>query len=103
MPTINKLKRHNKPCNDNKKNGNDRKIRQSYYRTTEWKKLRSAKLQEHPLCELCNEALAEDVHHIISFMSVSDEMGKMTLFYDPANLMALCRKCHNKMHQKSKL
>ena len=102
MPTINKLKRHNKPHNDNRKNDNDRKIRQSYYQTTKWKKLRAAKLQEHPLCELCNKELAEDVHHIISFMSVPDEMGRMTLFYDPANLKKKKKKCHNKIHKFNK-
>ena len=49
----------------------NRESRQKIYQTTEWKKLRLAKLQQNPLCEPCLTkgvvTPAIDIHHIDSF------------------------------------
>lgn len=59
-----------------------------------WQKASKAFLASHPLCEEC---LAEGrytkamvVDHIVPFR------GDKRLQYDPANLQALCKECHDK-------
>ena len=75
--------------------------RQKVYQSAKWKKLRSAKLQADPLCEVCLEedkiTPAEDVHHIDSFMNYT---GANRLFkaYDYNNLKSVCKDCHGKIH-----
>jgi 5-methylcytosine-specific restriction protein A len=97
MPYINKP-----PKKGNKRNEHTtpRELRQKYYNTTEWKKLRLLYLKEHPLCEEClNEGrvtTAEDIHHKNSPFK-NGECNK-NLFLDYNNLMALCKLCHNKKH-----
>ena len=58
----------------------------------------------NPLCELClqeNKTVpAEDIHHIISFMSTDDPQQRLFLAYDYDNLMSLCKQCHQKIHNK---
>ncbi|MCI1681428.1 MAG: HNH endonuclease [Bacteroides sp.] len=43
---------------------------------------------------------AEDIHHIVSFMSTDDVYRRKELAYDFNNLMSLCKKCHQKIHNK---
>ncbi|WP_278723598.1 HNH endonuclease [Bacteroides finegoldii] len=43
---------------------------------------------------------AEDIHHIISFMSTDDPVQRAFLAYDYDNLMSLCKKCHQAAHNK---
>ncbi|EEF91931.1 hypothetical protein BACCELL_00400 [Bacteroides cellulosilyticus DSM 14838] len=43
---------------------------------------------------------AEDIHHIISFMSTDDPQQRLFLAYDYDNLMSLCKQCHQKIHNK---
>lgn len=82
-----------------------KKERDEIYTSTKWKKLRSAYLQQNPLCELCyNEGRitpAIDVHHIISFMSTDNHLKRISLAYNPDNLMSLCKQCHQKVHSIS--
>lgn len=60
----------------------------------QWRKLRTRFLNEHPLCEQCRSegkyVPATEVHHI---KPVADG-GKN----DVDNLMALCRRCHARIH-----
>lgn len=68
-----------------------------FYKTTKWKKLRSAVLRRDGyLCAMCKRygraTEATTVHHI----KHADEYPE--LIYDPKNLMSLCEGCHNKMH-----
>lgn len=90
------------------RNDQNRKLRQKFYQTQEWKNLRLARLYEYPLCEVCllkgkvnNEevlTLAEDVHHLRSFTQ-GRTFGEMeALFYDPDNLCSVCKKCHADIH-----
>ena len=97
MPTI------TKPL---KKTRLDRNIyheeRARVYRTARWRRLREMKLMHDPLCELCLEegrtTPAEDVHHITSFMSVTDPTQRQFLAYDYNNLQSLCKVCHQRTH-----
>ena len=99
MPYLKKSKRHSAST---RRKTESRKLRQSVYCTERWKRMRIGYLMQHPVCELCERrgivTLAVDVHHIRSFqLSRGDEM----LFhaYNPANLMALCKHCHNFIHR----
>lgn len=107
MPTINLGK---KPKREFKKssNGQNKKIRSKFYSTDEWKKLRLAKLYETQLCEVCSAkgriekreilTLAEDVHHLRSFMKGGNYNEQAMLFFDYNNLCSICKKCHSEIH-----
>lgn len=76
------------------------------YQTTQWQRLRLAKLVDSPLCEDClkvgRTTEAIDVHHEISFMSVEDEAHRYRLAFDYGNLRSLCKQCHQKRHNNDK-
>ncbi|MEG1838463.1 MAG: HNH endonuclease signature motif containing protein [Bacteroidaceae bacterium] len=97
MPTLYKPKK-NKPSEGNTYNDDRRKI----YTSTRWRKLRAWKLANNPLCEMCEAKgivrPAEDIHHITSFMSTYNEDQRKFLAYDYDNLMSLCKRCHQKIH-----
>lgn len=99
MPTINKL-----PKQKRKSNGDNRKIRIKFYNSTKWQKLRNTKLSDQPLCEKCLEnnriTLANQVHHIVSFMSATNDDDRSILFFDYDNLMSICESCHGDIHGK---
>ena len=52
------------------------------------------------LCELCKEDLAEETHHLQE-QHLADDNGRIGSIHKnhPANLMGLCGKCHQLMHQ----
>lgn len=56
-----------------------------------WKKVSQRIRAERPVCEVCNDAVSEDVDHIIPFKSITDPLRLM-----PGNLRAICRACHNR-------
>lgn len=72
---------------------NSRLVRQSFYRSKEWLLLRSVKLNNNPLCEVClkNNKVksAQDIHHI------KDIKDRPDLRLDYSNLQSLCYECHN--------
>lgn len=78
--------------------------RKAVYNSTRWQKLRAWKAAASPLCERCLQhghvVPAEDVHHIVSFMSTTDPIRRQALAYDPDNLMSLCKRCHQAIHSK---
>lgn len=59
-----------------------------------WKRIRDRYVAKHPLCEMCLKegrmTPVEEVHHILPI----NRGGT----HDEANLMSLCRSCHNKVH-----
>jgi 5-methylcytosine-specific restriction protein A len=72
---------------------------QSLYNTTQWRELRRAHLQAHPLCEQCKR------EGRITAARVADHVrphnGDEKKFYDPSNLQSLCDwtspyNCHGK-------
>lgn len=77
-----------------------RKLRQTAYRNTAWRKERDLYLHEHPLCEECLKkgkvVPATDVHHIKS--PFKKGQINWNLLYDENNLMSLCKECHGNIH-----
>lgn len=98
MPTIYKPKKRQR-VNEGK-----RKERMSIYNTARWRELRRLKLQRDPLCENCLKKdtvkPADDIHHIVSFMSTNDPVQRRFLAFDFDNLMSLCDECHQEIHNK---
>lgn len=94
MPTINRQYRNN----NRNKNTINRKLRMKVYQSEKWKNIKNAHLMEYPICEICGKELAEDVHHIKTFLvNNSIDIEKA---YDPDNLLSICKKCHGKLHSK---
>ena len=67
-----------------------------------WKQLRMWYLQQHPLCELCQQQgyvrSAIDLHHKTPVESAKTRMEMEALCFNPSNLQALCIPCHIKVH-----
>lgn len=62
----------------------------------EWERISLMKRRECPVCEVCNDAPADDVDHIIPFDGLNDP--KRTEWQ---NLQSICRRCHNgKTHRR---
>lgn len=95
MPYLNKPK----PKPIRKINVEDR---QKIYQSAKWQKLRIAKLQQNPLCEIClskgviNEAI--DVHHKDSFLNY-DGLERLYKAFDFSNLQSVCKQCHASLHK----
>lgn len=100
MPTIYKPKKAKK-----KENNLYDEERRKIYKSTRWRKLRELKIAQQPLCEMClkegKTTIAEDVHHIESFMSTDDKVLRIALAYDYENLMSICKTHHQMIHNKS--
>lgn len=96
MPTI------NLPKKKQKSNTVNEQIRKEVYSSSKWKKLRAAKLMQNPLCEMCLEngiiTAGVDIHHIISFVPIADQLRRNELAFNFDNLMTLCKECHQKIH-----
>lgn len=99
MPTIYKPERK-KRVYDNR--DGKRGERHRIYDTERWRRLRDAKFADQPLCELClregRVRAADEIHHVVSFMSVPEGAGRTALAYDWDNLMSLCSECHRRVH-----
>lgn len=80
-----------------KKISEQRKKRISVYQSQMWRTLRLKKLNEQPVCEMCQMHAATDVHHKDSFMKYKGEKF-FEVAYDYNNLMSLCARCHNMLH-----
>ena len=76
--------------------------RRAVYQSLLWRRLRSAKLMEQPLCEVCDAEgrirYGDHVHHIRSFVGISDPVKRDAVAYDLANLMTVCETCHGRIH-----
>ncbi len=100
MPTIYKPRKSPQKDKNNFYDIERRKI----YNSDRWRRVRAWKISCNPLCELClqkNKVIpAEDIHHIISFMSTEDLTERLFLAYDFDNLLSLCKQCHQKIHNE---
>ncbi|WP_294481876.1 HNH endonuclease signature motif containing protein [uncultured Bacteroides sp.] len=98
MPTIYKPKKSQKKNENNFHDAERRKV----YNTERWRRLRAWKFACNPLCEMCLKddkvVPAEDIHHVVSFMSTDDPAQRNFLAYDFDNLMSLCKQCHQRVH-----
>jgi 5-methylcytosine-specific restriction enzyme A len=94
MPTLKKATKQ-------KTKSNKKEERQKIYNNTRWRKLRDAKLQQCPLCEICLAkgiiTPAIDIHHIDSFMNY-DGLKRLEKAYNFRNLLSICKECHQKIH-----
>jgi 5-methylcytosine-specific restriction enzyme A len=63
--------------------------RNRFYARKHWETVRRRKLFEQPLCELCDVALATEVHHRIALEDGGEE-------YAPENLVSTCKPCHSR-------
>lgn len=77
-----------------------RSVDNSFYRSKEWKRVRSDYIQTHPFCERClTNGLwnrSTHIHHKIYLNESNIKDPKISL--NPDNLEALCIDCHNKEH-----
>ena len=65
----------------------------TFYASKAWARDRRRYLFEHPICERCDHALAEHVHHVIP---IEDGGPKRP---GPNGLQALCSPCHTSLHR----
>lgn len=72
------------------------------YNDRRWKTLRARTFAEFPLCVLCLEegktTPTQEIHHIVKFSDVIDEISRKKLAFSPLNVIALCIECHKKVH-----
>lgn len=98
MPTIYKRPKRTSARTDDYYYAERRKI----YSSARWRRLRAWKFACDPLCESCLQdgktVPAEDIHHVVSFMSTDDPSQRIHLAYDFDNLVSLCKKCHQSIH-----
>lgn len=77
--------------------------KQEFYSSNAWKQLRSKKLTEQPMCQLCQlngiNKPATQVHHAMKFFEQDNEVNRWLLFLDTDNLVSVCDKCHKAIHQ----
>lgn len=72
-----------------------RKVAHPFYSSTKWANVRRAYLSSvHHICEECGRP-AEQVHHKEPLME-EDYFVNFEKCYGFANLIALCRSCHNR-------
>lgn len=84
--------------------------RDKYYQkllnSKRWQQLRRWKLEQNPLCELCERegkvVSAVDVHHITPVETARYVTEMEQLCFEPANLQALCISCHAKVHKEAR-
>lgn len=99
MPTINKGKRRTV-----QKGNHYNAERRAVYNSERWKRLRAWKFANDPLCEMCLQegkvVPAEDIHHVVSFMSTDNPEQRIFLAYDYDNLMSLCKEHHQEVHNR---
>lgn len=66
-----------------------------YLQTDHWLELRDRKMKRNPICEMCKNAEATEVHHI----RYVDDSGKSILYREKLkDLVSLCHNCHKKIH-----
>lgn len=78
---------------------NDKRINR-FYRSAEWQQARLLKITNaNGECERCG-AIGEEVHHIIHINS--GNVHDVNVMLNQENLVLLCKKCHNKEHDRFK-
>ncbi len=99
MPTINRKQINNKDVGYKKNNSSSQ-----YYNTKQWVNLRNYYYKRQPLCECCLAhgyvTPATEVHHKRRILSGKTEEDRYELLTDESNLMSLCYRCHDAIHNK---
>ena len=65
--------------------------RAKFYQSAKYKRLRAEFLQEHPICAMCRENKATEIHHM------GEEYWNEEDFYDTSMWTQLCHQCHSKV------
>jgi 5-methylcytosine-specific restriction protein A len=60
----------------------------AFYASAAWKRTREKKLSANPVCELCQDQPAAQVHHIVK---ASEDVAQRLVM---ANLQSTCASCH---------
>jgi|GEM_PF-607710 len=86
------------PCPIHGKRRHTRSVRFGESNTKErgygwdWQKLRTILIGERPVCERCGQSPTKELHHIVPIADAPH------LRLEPANIRALCKKCHAAAH-----
>lgn len=69
-----------------------------------WVRLRRLVIGEHPVCELCEQegfvTASREVHHRVPVEDGATPADRERLMFNPANLEALCHRCHVRRHME---
>jgi 5-methylcytosine-specific restriction protein A len=68
----------------------DRGEGRQWYAQRRWRALRRQVLRARPVCEGCDEAASEEVHHLVP------RRERPELAFELSNLQALCKSCHSR-------
>jgi hypothetical protein len=67
-----------------------KEYREEYLKSSEWKQKSAAILQRDPVCKICEKNASCDTHHL-TYERLTNELD--------ADLIGVCRQCHNKIHR----
>lgn len=70
-----------------------KKLRRLFYQSTAWRKLATKVRRKQGKCMFCKKTVPLDVHHVVYLFN------DPTRGLDMTNLVALCRKHHNEIHE----
>ena len=70
---------------------NAKRANTELYNTARWRRLRKAKLELNPACELCGSQSNLQIHH------KRPPRGDEVLFFNLDNLQTICINCHRKI------
>lgn len=76
----------------------DNLIHKLVYNTSRWREMRLIHLMRNPVCEMCRNEFATEVHHKIPISTGVGRSEILKLGFDEKNLMALCPNCHRRVH-----
>ena len=88
LDKITQYKRKKTNAKKFKKKNQERDFKQSLYSDQKWRKFRFRFLGNNPYCFTCG-AKSNVVDHF------RPHKGNIELFYDPHNMIPLCKSCHN--------
>lgn len=67
--------------------------------SSEWRRLRTEVISEQPVCQACQRAASQCVHHIVEVESGRTDAEMERIAFNRANLQALCFHCHSEIHR----
>ena len=72
-----------------------------FYHSKKWKNIRAFVLQrDFYMCQICKMPNSNTVHHIKELTPIN--IDDVSISVNPDNLITLCNRCHNLIHDKYK-
>lgn len=68
--------------------------RMTFYSSARWQRIRAMKLAGNPICEICGQRFATQVHHLENARKSPERR------YDMSNLQSVCVWCHARETQR---